>query len=320
MVEEAERAMWCRKDHPDGIQRSVEPTASDMEVVPIPGYACSLAPLHGETKGAVAAEGRVITFTCKDLEKVREADLVDLLYQDFLSIALAGGGSEDVVEDVVAPVGTLLQFGATDLARPQEGVGPALTNGPEVDTVNRGLNSEATLTMRNLSLDQGTFDLNRAPVGDDGCSSGEFQVSLGQDRAILGAADDRLNKEARGAVAPRVHARGIARLAVPFKKALVNAPVERSKTIQSKKPAHAEKPIRGVPGNLSIDEKATMVLIRAADANAKVNLLSDDLKQNFYGQFAEATQEGLVRNMRTVFGLSADGVGSLAVLADEASE
>jgi hypothetical protein len=45
-----------------------------------------------------------------------------------------------------------------------------------------------------------------------------------------------------------------------------------------------------------------------------------DLKQNFYGQFAEATQEGLVRNMRTVFGLSADGVGSLAVLADEASE
>jgi hypothetical protein len=63
-----------------------------------------------------------------------------------------------------------------------------------------------------------------------------------------------------------------------------------------------------------------MVLIRAADANAKVNLLSDDLKQNFYGQFAEATQEGLVRNMRTVFGLSADGVGSLAVLADEASE
>lgn len=77
---------------------------------------------------------------------------------------------------------------------------------------------------------------------------------------------------------------------------------------------------KSAPNGLSIDDKATQLLISATEAAIANDQITDEIKMSFYGQFANAMQEKLVRNMRTVLGLPEVGPGSLAVLSGEDDE
>ncbi|CAN6183133.1 unnamed protein product [Urochloa humidicola] len=142
--------------------------------------------------------------------------------------------------------------------------------------------------------------------------------SKGPKRPILGVADVRLNKDTN----QRPHSKGIARLSVPLKKALLCNPAVRSKPTHLKK--HSDKGQKPTPSaniHLSVDEKATALLMRSTATIGENEIPTDEAKEKFAEQLVDPMESGFVTNMRSLFGLTVNGLGTgLEVLAIDADD
>ncbi|CAL5019139.1 unnamed protein product [Urochloa decumbens] len=171
------------------------------------------------------------------------------------------------------------------------------------------------------------FDLNLGCEGLD--EEHVLQPAPNADRHILGAADARLNKDARASSGARPLSRGIARFAVPLKKSLLCAPAGRTKPPQFKKgsssdSAHGDrrgpKPNQVGAVSQSVDDKAAARLMRAAGVIGENEQPTVESQLKFYGEFVAPMQGSKVADMRQVFGLPDVGAGSLQILAVDAEE
>jgi hypothetical protein len=150
-------------------------------------------------------------------------------------------------------------------------------------------------------------------------------------RTVLGEADVRLNKDSRGLMGSRNHSRGILRLAVLLKKSLLCPPPRRGKPSLSKKDGTAgsvsiaadrrgAKLGQSGTSGLSVEDRATSLLLRASDPSGSDAQRSEADKQQFHGQFAASLQSEMLGDMRHVLGIPVGVTGGLEVLATDADD
>jgi hypothetical protein len=157
-----------------------------------------------------------------------------------------------------------------------------------------------------------------------GCSDLEDEAGLPLARPVLGAADTRLNKDARASSGSRNQFRAMAMFAVPLKKSLLCTPNTRNKATLGKKVAGPDQEKRvtrqgkHASAVLSLDDRATAVLLQAAGTGDHSGPLTDEMKMKFYEQLADPMSDALVGSMRQTFGLPAEGEGGLLALAADA--
>ncbi|CAO2175308.1 unnamed protein product [Urochloa humidicola] len=150
------------------------------------------------------------------------------------------------------------------------------------------------------------------------------------DRNILGAAEGRLNKEAKEGAAHKPMARTMTRFAVPLRKALLGTPMIRGKASAAKRFVQAENVLterkrasKSAPKNvaLSIDEQATALLMRATGVIAADEIPTDEAHQAFGETFIDSMIHKPVQDIRIALGLPGEGrVDVLGVLAAEAAD
>ncbi|CAL4969089.1 unnamed protein product [Urochloa decumbens] len=143
------------------------------------------------------------------------------------------------------------------------------------------------------------------------------------DRDILGPAEGRLNKHSKEQVGHKNGPRGMLRLAVPLKKALLCPPVNKPKTPRAKKPPNADD-INSVLKNhkgttLALDERATALLMRTSGVLGDNEQPSDSSLAVFGNQFVSPMQDDLLGDMRATFGMPLNGgADSLSALLCDA--
>ncbi|CAL5049708.1 unnamed protein product [Urochloa decumbens] len=125
-------------------------------------------------------------------------------------------------------------------------------------------------------------------------------------------------------------ARGMARMQIPLKKALLTNPVLRPRAAHMKKAnadgAHSEvKAQRRTPrivpkgaSDLSLDDQATVLLMKTSGVISDEETVDAVAQEKFGTQFAEPLTENVVGDMRVTFGIQkeADLLGALAIDAE----
>ncbi|CAL5018605.1 unnamed protein product [Urochloa decumbens] len=154
----------------------------------------------------------------------------------------------------------------------------------------------------NVAVDKISSEGHKAPVSDGGLHQ----------REVLTPADGRLNKQ--GKEPQKSTARGLARLVVPLKKSLLFPPVHKTKAPCSNKNACADKPTAAEPGrkchqaaNMSLDDKATALLMQASGIIEDGAQLSDSSRLTFSNQFVTHVQNDLLGEMRIALKMPDDG-------------
>ncbi|CAO2205003.1 unnamed protein product [Urochloa humidicola] len=249
------------------------------------------------TKGATAASGQLDEdgFGHMDLEVCRDHMLV---------------GEEDSVQDNedtgAKAVHVVLQGSDIQLAR---------TAGGE--------ESRRELFDLNLSGKLGDIPEDRSPEANINTNECAVLASMQErppSRPVLGGAEERLNKESTH----KTSSKGISRFSVPLRKALLCTPAVRTKATHPRKHAAADKGHKNKGSgstHLPLEEKATSILLRAADIIKEGEIPTDETKEHFVEQFIDPMQPDLVGNMRDVFGLTMNGIGhGLEVLAADADD
>ncbi|CAL5091190.1 unnamed protein product [Urochloa decumbens] len=129
-------------------------------------------------------------------------------------------------------------------------------------------------------------------------------------RPILSDADGRLNKIANDPTSRRSGSRGLIRLAVPLRKSLLCTPVPKLKPSHNRKnvevgDAGEGKSSKQISFTLarSVDEKATILLMKASGIIADQEQPDEIAYQQFGTQFAQPMQPDLVGGMRVTFDL-----------------
>ncbi|CAL4930553.1 unnamed protein product [Urochloa decumbens] len=174
------------------------------------------------------------------------------------------------------------------------------------------------------------LDLN---VAADCCDETRLAVPPCQGRQVLGAADGRLNKDAKEHVVPKPHVKGLARLSVPLKRSLFCPPVAKIKPAHGKKFAGAEATTsshngrrsctgsKGATSVLPVEDRATAMLLEAGGVIAKNDKITAAVEDEFGEKFTGPIEKELVSNLRVAFGLpEASGGGCLDALAFVAEE
>ncbi|CAO2034472.1 unnamed protein product [Urochloa humidicola] len=150
------------------------------------------------------------------------------------------------------------------------------------------------------------------------------------DRSALKQADARLNKEVSGA---RPLARGVSCFSIPLRKSLLCAPPPRTKQSIVKKSQQHESGATGhkergkatlnstVRSNLSADDEAATILLKASGVLGEDEPLTDMARQKFGESLVCPLQADVVGEMRSALGLAgAGGADRLAPLVQEADD
>ncbi|CAN6312545.1 unnamed protein product [Urochloa humidicola] len=150
-----------------------------------------------------------------------------------------------------------------------------------------------------------------------------FMDSDLQGRAALGSAEGRLNKLPKEGRKPG--SKGVARLAVPLKKSLLCPPAIKPKTQQIKKSSCTENAVIAQTGkkcaNMSIDEKATALLLKTTGIVTDKEKISDTAVMQFGNQFVTPLQNDLLGEMRGAFNMREnEGADMFSALISDAED
>jgi hypothetical protein len=154
-----------------------------------------------------------------------------------------------------------------------------------------------------------------------------------EQRVILGEADGRLNKDQRDLTTSRGMARGISRLAVPLKKALLGNPLPvrhkpSSKKVSCSEPGLALKTDRkkghgAMLGRAAqpVEEQANVLLLKAAGVIGEEGRISGKAEEAFGEKFVAPMQPELLAGMREVLGIPVgEATGGLEALMIEVED
>jgi hypothetical protein len=165
------------------------------------------------------------------------------------------------------------------------------------------------------------FDLNDSYVPTEAFSQGEVLTK----RTVLALADSRMNKDGKENSMHKSHGRGFARLAVPLKKSLLCNAAAKPRAPSTKKtppiveaPGRSVKPPSGGVSNLTIDEQAVALLMKAGGVTDGVDngKPTDLARQQFGEKFVSVMDKELVEDLRSALGLQgAEGTDGVSVLA-----
>lgn len=171
------------------------------------------------------------------------------------------------------------------------------------------------------------FDLNKGVEVELDSTFSDIVADPTDATNILRDANSRSNKESRGIVTAREPARSMAKYDVPLKKSLLCGPMSRCKMTQPKKTvvtvaADAQGADRRTRQQqvLSLEERATYVLLKAAKVADSIEKPTDEARNKLFGQFAEPLLGTIVGGMRHAFGLPDVGPGNLEALAADAED
>jgi hypothetical protein len=164
------------------------------------------------------------------------------------------------------------------------------------------------------------LDLNVACCLADGA-----QPNVLPPTAVLGEADGRLNREVKERVGQKSGVKGTARFVAPLKKSLLCNPPPRAKAHHGKTNAGAEQgpgdekrksygASKG-PGELSLDDQATKLLLKATRASSEVDCSAVSAAKLLGDVLAQPLQHNTVMNVRSTLGLpeldASDNLGAL---------
>ncbi|CAL4913002.1 unnamed protein product [Urochloa decumbens] len=166
-----------------------------------------------------------------------------------------------------------------------------------------------------FDLNVGFLDVDAQPVSEN---------MAAPERMILGTAEGRLNRDI---TIPRSGTRGVARFAVPLKRALLSNPPMRLKTCQAKKHTVDSASRRQGKGavksgmGISLDEQAATLLMKTAGVLGVNDKMTDEAKKQFGEKLATPLQEDVVGDIRAAFGIpeggDRDALSGLLGVADE---
>jgi hypothetical protein len=151
-------------------------------------------------------------------------------------------------------------------------------------------------------------------------------------RAVLGNAEGRINKDRQELGLPKNQGRGVPKFVAPLRKSLLCNPFVKTKPMTGKKTSTegqqmsqvAKKNIKlAVKGStgMTIEEKATILLMKTSGMAVEGEAVSDALQDQFGGQFVNQMDEALVGDMRTAFGIAGErGVNDFEALAVDDDE
>ncbi|CAL4919180.1 unnamed protein product [Urochloa decumbens] len=203
--------------------------------------------------------------------------------------------------------------------------GPSLLDGlPDVDSLLNGLPFDL-----NLKLDIPVHcNDDREQIQDQ--APAQEQTKASAQRVILGTAEDRLNKDAKGVSNNKAPPKSVSRFAIPLKKALMCNPAARIRAPGVKKTSHSECDLPDKEkkkggraaikrSTLSIDEQATTLLMRASGVIGESDLPTEAAHQQFNEQFVDPLLQEPVCDIRIALGLPGNGHADvLGVLVSEA--
>ncbi|CAN6273964.1 unnamed protein product [Urochloa humidicola] len=174
-------------------------------------------------------------------------------------------------------------------------------------------------------LDGLPFDLNQELTVLQ--NDAESQPAEHRDRALMDATERQLNREAPQGSFHKSAPRTVTRFAVPLKRSLLCNPMLRSKSQSTKKQTQVEcavekkKSSKSVArnSNMSIDEQATVILMKATGVIDETAKLTEEAQQKFGEQFVDPLQDEPVCDIRIALGIPGKGHADvLGVLVREA--
>jgi hypothetical protein len=245
--------------------------------------------------------------------------LLCVLVPSGLGVPSLSGGGVDVGEacvlypsaDVVPKV---LEGGGVQERGPAVCGGPVAVVGPSADV---GFDL-------NMGLEEAQEELS-GPV--DVLGQTVFEANMGSDVtglcAVLGAADGWLNKVLRESEGNMGLCRGVPKFIAPLRKSLLCNPTTKVKTPSCKKPVNPKqqfkKNVKGsLKGGLTVEEKATTLLLRSSGLVMEGTQVTKELHDQFGEQFIEPISGDMAQGLRSALGITVEGAGSVldALLVD----
>ncbi|CAO2035919.1 unnamed protein product [Urochloa humidicola] len=329
MVEEAERSLRPRHRQPMLLQRSVEPTATDgPQELPGLHVRGKETVLQSDQTGGVPDALSVVKMVPQTLEVQEHAELITTELVGLNTVGVTQGFGRGAANSVQSEQEKMKRV-------PARSDGPAIVGLDCVDgpadgctTAIAGLDCAASVGPEGMN---GPVEgASKAPLFDLNVGCGDGSCTLGADsaRIILGGADARLNKEKKTMGGPKAHAKGMARFAVPLKKSLLCNPPVKCRTGQGKKcsvlpagPVKISTATSAPTSTMSIEDKATSLLLEAGGIISKGEAVTADGEEQFGERFVEHITLEMEGEMRKVFGLNVGGAGErLNPLALDAEE